>query len=103
MLVFADTGSASYTFGDGLSYSSFEYHLVTPSEIHIDALALKQYADAASRHHVFRRGTDLAKTNTATTVVVRVTNTGNIAGAHAVLAMMSPPDPGVVRSPSLCC
>ena len=94
----SDTGNASYGFGDGLSYSSFAYELVTPSTVHVAALALEEYAAVASQRHVFRRGTDLAKSNSATqTVVVKVTNMGDRAGAHAVLAMMSPPHPGQVR------
>lgn len=97
--IHADTGQASYAFGDGLSYSSFEYHLATPSAVKIDASVLEQYAAAASRHHVFRRGTDLAMSNPATqTITVLVTNTGAHAGAHTVLAMMSPPHPGRVRN-----
>ena len=85
-------GQPVYRFGEGLSYTSFRYELRTPRIVAVDSRSVEEHAAIASAQHLFGRTASSASLHTAT---VSVTNTGARAGAHTVLAFVSPPSAGL--------
>jgi len=93
------TGSPSFKFGDGISFTTFGYTLepASPPRANVSMHELEAYSQAATTQHMFTRASPLA--GVVHTVRVRVRNTGSVAGAHTVLAFVSPPMPGVDGAP----
>ena len=94
---YQDAKNASYIFGDGLSYTSFGHALASPARVNLPLSGLAGYAVRAAARKTFRRDAPLA--SVVHTADVTVTNTGDRAGAQAVLAFMAPPNPGVDGAP----
>ena len=86
-----------YTFGAGLSYTSFGHARTSAAATLVDAVRVQQYAEMATRRSTFRR--DAAQAWIAHTVKVNVTNTGDRGGAHSLLAFAVPPGAGEGGAP----
>ena len=84
-------GSPSFKFGDGIGFTTFGYTLepASPPRANVSVHELEAYSQAATTQHMFTRASPLA--GVVHTVRVRVRNTGSVAGAHTVLAFVSPP------------
>ena len=90
-------GDPVYSFGAGLSYTTFDHVLLSPAAVRVDHLAVRSYAEDATRRHNFRRDSPAAFV--VHTVEIAVTNTGTRAGSHSVLTYAVPPNAGVDGAP----
>ncbi|RVW73132.1 Beta-xylosidase/alpha-L-arabinofuranosidase 2 [Vitis vinifera] len=83
------TGETIYTFGDGLSYTQFNHHLVqAPKSVSIPI------EEGHSCHSSKCKSVDAVQEscqNLAFDIHLRVNNAGNISGSHAVFLFSSPP------------
>lgn len=83
------TGETIYTFGDGLSYTQFNHHLVqAPKSVSIPI------EEGHSCHSSKCKSVDAVQEscqNLAFDIHLRVNNAGNISGSHTVFLFSSPP------------
>jgi hypothetical protein len=104
------TGEPVYAFGDGMGYTSFNYELLSTTQVQVESAAVKAYArDATKLHRFIRRDTrgaengdggSLVGSDVIHVVKVRVTNTGAaVASAHSVLCFVAAPTAGVDGTP----
>eukprot|EP01061_Rhynchopus_euleeides_P036343 TRINITY_DN6126_c1_g2_i1.p2 TRINITY_DN6126_c1_g2~~TRINITY_DN6126_c1_g2_i1.p2 ORF type:complete len:602 (+),score=255.96 TRINITY_DN6126_c1_g2_i1:100-1905(+) len=89
------TGEPVYTFGEGMSYTSFETTAVA-SAATVDAWVVSAETSAANQAKDF---TPTATSQVLATVSVTVRNSGSVAGQKPVLLFAKPPSPGVGGAP----
>ncbi|KAJ0817649.1 putative glycosidase [Helianthus annuus] len=82
-------GDTVYTFGDGLSYSEFSYHLVKAPKL--VSVPLEEGHECRSSKCKSIDAVEQTCKNLAFNIHLRVTNRGTKGGSHTVLLFSSPP------------
>ena len=83
--------------GRALLHELGPFELLSPERVAVSGAVIRAYAAEATLRRGFRRDSELA--DTAHLVVVRVTNTGQAAGAHSLLSFVSAPHAGLDGAP----